>query len=73
VNEWTKYRRGGLTEMRPYLEGEDLTGVSVGEDDRNNGSPKKGDMIARDPENPSDRWLVNARFFERQKFEPVSP
>jgi len=65
MSEWNKYERKALpAEMRPYQPGEDLTGVSVGDDDRKNGSPKQGDMIARDPSNHDDKWLVNAEYFE---------
>ena len=46
--------------MRPYIPGEDLTGVSVSDED----NPKEGDMIACNPENPSDKWLVDKAFFD---------
>lgn len=66
MNDWNKYeRKAALAEMRPYQPGEDLTGVSVGDDDRKSkGCPKVGDMIARDPSNHADKWLVNAEYFE---------
>jgi hypothetical protein len=32
-NEFKQYRRKGLAEMRPYVPGEDLLGVSVSEAD----------------------------------------
>lgn len=57
------YRKKGTTPMEPWAQGMDLTGVSVGDDDVANGSPKPGDMIAHDPENLSDRWLINAGYF----------
>jgi len=53
------YRKKGVTEMRPYVPGEDLTGVSVSQQD----SPKAGDMIARNEKNHSDQWLVDAKYF----------
>jgi hypothetical protein len=44
---WKQYRRVGLSEMRPYIKGEDLTGVSVSaEDDPENDMG----MIARNPQ-----------------------
>lgn len=61
--EFKQYRKKQLSEMRPYVEGEDLTGVSVSDADRAAGSPKPGDMIARNPANHADRWLVSAKFF----------
>ena len=67
---WAQYKRKGLSEMRPYVEGEDVSHVSISEPDRENGSPKKGDMIARNPENHADQWLVAAKYFE-DNLEPV--
>ena len=56
--------------MRPYTEGEDVSHVSISEADRQNGSPKVGDMIARNPKNHKDQWLVAAQYFA-DNFEPV--
>lgn len=67
---WKQYKRKGLSEMRPYFEGEDLSGVSISEADRENGSPKEGDMIARNPKNYEDKWLVAAKYFE-DNLEPA--
>ena len=50
--------------MRPYSRGEDLSFISISESDRNNGSPKEGDMIARNPKNHDDQWLVNDQYFK---------
>lgn len=61
---WQYYRRKGFSEMHPYTPGEDLTGVSISEPDRANGSPKEGDMIARNPKNHADQWLVAKKYFE---------
>lgn len=54
------YRRKGATPMRPYVPGEDLTGVSVNEED----APGPGGMIAMNPSNPKDRWYVAKDYFE---------
>jgi hypothetical protein len=57
--------------MRPYVPGEVLDGrVSISAADRENGSPKAGDMIARNPKNHADQWLVSAAYFA-ENFEPV--
>lgn len=64
-----RYRRSGITEMRPYEPGEDLTGVSIGDADRAAGSPKQGDYIARNPDNHADTWLVSEAFFRKAGFE----
>jgi hypothetical protein len=57
------YRRKQFTELRPYVQGEDLRGVSISVEDVNAGSPKAGDMIARNPLNHDDQWLVAAKYF----------
>lgn len=56
--------------MRPYVEGEDVSHVSISEPDRQNGSPKPGDMIARNPKNHADQWLVAKKYFE-DNLEPA--
>lgn len=46
--------------MRPYIPGEDLTGISVNKED----TPELGGMIARNPANIEDKWYVGKAFFE---------
>lgn len=70
THQWKQYKRKGLSEMRPYVEGEDLSGVTITEADRVNGSPKLGDMIARNPKNYSDQWLMAKKYFE-DNLEPA--
>lgn len=66
-----QYRRKQIAELRPYEEGEALSSaVSVSEADRLAGSPKRGDMIARNPKNHNDQWLVAAQYFA-DNFEPL--
>lgn len=57
---WKKYSRKGVSEMRPYIVGEDLSHVSISPED----NPKEGDMIARNPDNHDDLWLVDKKWFE---------
>ena len=65
-----KYRRTNIAEIRPYVEGEVLPeSVSISPADRANGSPKLGDMIARNPESHEDQWLIAADYFAAN-FEP---
>lgn len=65
MSEFKQYRRKSISEMRPYVEGEVLDGkVSISEADKNAGSPKVGDMIARNPKNFNDQWLVAKAYFE---------
>lgn len=44
--------------------------VSISVEDLANGSPKIGDMIARNPKNHNDQWLVAKQYFE-DNFEPM--
>ena len=37
--------------------------VSISDVDLENGSPKEGDMIARNPKNHLDQWLVAEKYF----------
>jgi hypothetical protein len=53
----TQRRRKQIAELRPYELGEPLDGVSISAADRDAGSPKAGDMIARNPKNHADQWL----------------
>lgn len=65
---WTHFKRKGLSEMRPYIPGEDLSDVSVSPQD----TPEAGGMIARNPANHADRWYVAKKYFE-ENLEPASP
>lgn len=62
-------RRQKISELRPYVPGEDLTGVSISDADREKGSPKAGDMIARNPKDYHDKWLMAAEYFA-ENFNP---
>ena len=71
MNEFKQYRRKQIAELRSFQEGEQLPeSVSISQVDRDNGSPKVGDMIARNPKNHNDQWLVAKQYFE-DNFEPV--
>lgn len=71
--DWGQYKRKGLSEMRPYVEGEDMSGVSMSEADKANGSPKLGDMIARNPNNHNDKWLVAKAYFDANLEPSTTP
>jgi len=71
MTQWKQYRRPGISEMTPWSPDFDMLGVSVSQADLDNGSPKLGDMIARNPNNTADQWLVANKYF-RANFEPVS-
>jgi hypothetical protein len=82
MNEFKKYRRTQIAEMRPVTEEEKELGrlvvtkthsrkaISVSETDLQNGSPKIGDMIARNPKNHDDQWLVAEQYFN-DNFETI--
>lgn len=44
--------------------------VSISDVDRKNGSPKIGDMIARNPKNHLDQWLIVEQYF-KDNFELI--
>jgi hypothetical protein len=71
MGAFIRYRRKQIAELRPYEPGEDLEAVSVSQADKKTGSPKAGDMIARNPKNHADQWLVEAKYFA-DNFEPLS-
>lgn len=68
--DFIQYRRSQIAELRMYEPGEDMTNISVSAPDTEAGSPKLGDMIARNPKNHADQWLVAAQYF-RDNFEPL--
>lgn len=70
VTTFKQYRRKQIAELRPWVEGDDMAGVSVSAEDTKAGSPKAGDMIARNPKNHADQWLVAAAYFA-DNFEAV--
>lgn len=73
ADAFRKYRRTQVAELRPYILGEKLPNkVSVSRADLAAGSPKPGDMIARNPKNHGDQWLVAAQYFA-DNFEPIDP
>lgn len=68
---FTQYRRKQIAELRPWREGDDMAGISVSREDVRAGSPRPGDMIARNPKNHADQWLVAAAYFA-DNFEPAT-
>jgi hypothetical protein len=70
MTEFTQYRRKQIAELRPYVPGESMDLISVSIPDQEAGSPKSGDMIARNPKNHADKWLVAAQYFA-DNFEPA--
>ncbi len=67
---WNLFRRTNTAEMRDYILGENIEDVSISNADLSNGSPKEGDMIARNPKNRNDQWLVAEDYFT-ENFERI--
>jgi hypothetical protein len=63
---WKRYRRTGLSEMRPYIPGESLIFISLSAAD----IPEFGGMVARNPQNHEDQWYVSKQYF-LDNLEPV--
>ncbi len=63
---WQLFRKKQLATMRPYVPGEDLTGISVNKED----TPELGGMVARNEDNHEDQWYVGKAFFEKN-YEPA--
>ena len=63
---WKQYRKKALQEMRPFVPGEDLTGISVNKED----VPELGGMISRNANNSEDQWYVSKQFFS-DNYEPA--
>jgi len=61
--DFKKYRRKSVSEMAKWDINIDMSNVSISDVDVKNGSPKEGDMIARNPKNHSDLWLVAKQYF----------
>ena len=59
-NQFRNYRKKAVQPMRPYIPGEDLTGISINKEDM----PEPGGMIAVNPSNSEDQWYVGKQFFE---------
>lgn len=60
MENYKNYRKNQVQPMRPYIPGENLTGVSVNIKD----VLEEGGMIAVNPANPSDKWYVSKSFFQ---------
>lgn len=79
MENFKKYIRKQIAELRPVNEQElkcdaeslfELYHISISNADANNGSPKLGDMIARNPKNHDDQWLVAEQYF-KDNFEEL--
>lgn len=55
----------------PWTPETDMNRVSVSREDKENGSPKDGDMIAHLPDHSGDRWLVSEVYFKANYEEAI--
>lgn len=69
---YKQYRRTNIAEMTPWRPGMDMRDVSISPADRMAGSPMQGDMIARNPSDYDDRWLVAKAYFN-DNFAEMGP
>ena len=70
MTQFVKYRRTQIAEMARWTPDFNMEGVSISAPDKEAGSPKGGDMIARNPKDYKDQWLVSATFFA-ENYVPV--
>jgi hypothetical protein len=78
MSEFKNYKRSQIAEVRAVTK-EDIhefalvkvlyasmgNPVSISDEDLKNGSPKLGDMIARNSNNKNDQWLIPKGYFEK--------
>jgi len=79
MDNFKEYQRTQIAEMREVTESDIKSfqndkiihsirdtefRVSISDADLQNGSPKIGDMIARNPKNHNDQWLVAEQYFK---------
>lgn len=64
------YRKVAIQPMRPYVEGEDLSEISVSPEDLKLPT-LEGGMIAVSSDNPADKWYVAEVFFKKN-YEEVA-
>ena len=68
MNNFKQYKRKGLSEMRQIAFGEDLSGVSISEPDKQlmKDFPNvfAQGFIARNPNNHNDLWYVAKKYFD---------
>lgn len=62
------YVKKAVQPMRPYIDGEDLTGISLSDADKELDT-LAGGMIAVSSANPDDQWYVAKAFFDENYTE----
>lgn len=81
MSDFKTFRRKGQIQLREVTAEEiekgaehliDVVGVSISPEDIAAGSPKVGDMVALNPENDKDLWLVAKDYFEKNYEQKTS-
>ena len=67
MSEWAMYQKIGVTEMRPYLEGEDMTDINLAV----GLMPEEGGMVCRAPGAHDDVWYITPEYF-REHYEEAT-
>jgi len=60
---YRRYRRTQQAWLAEWTPDVDMSRISISAEDRAAGSPRDGDMIACNPANHADQWLVSAAYF----------
>jgi hypothetical protein len=72
MGNFKQYKRSAIAELRPVTDEEILNGLEISISipvDVVGNKPKQGDMVARNPVNHNDQWLVTKEYFH-VNFEP---
>ncbi len=72
MSEVMFFKKKTIQPMYPWKPKTNMNGVSVSQADKDNGSPKLGDMIAYNPDDLNDKWLV-AEAFILDNYQLLSP
>lgn len=67
------YRKKALQEMYPWTPTTVMSRVSVSQADKDNGSPKLGDMIAVNPNDSGGMRLIAAQWFKDNYVQEAVP
>jgi len=62
--DYKEYIRTTVTEMAEWHEDFNMDRVAIHPEEVKNGAPQIGDMIARNPKNHDDKWLVGKEYFK---------
>ena len=63
---WTEHRKAATTMMRPYVFGEDMTGITIG----NGVLLEEGGWICRSTVSDIDQWYISPEYYA-ENYTPV--